>query len=214
MLASLSVLPPRPIGEFLVSCFFNHAQANYCYVDRDWLRGKLDLVYDNQASLSRRDVGVVCMVLSLLAIGTQYAYLEKLADGTQDLSGDLESGGGLNTSSEDSLGIMFYQQASRLLPDVITLSSVECVQACLLLGIYTLPIDASGLSYLYLGLAIKLAILNGMHRKYSGTDLDAAACEARNRVWWTVYTIEKYVCARCVLCRMARTVMLTVVADE
>lgn len=130
------------------------------------------------------------MVFGLLAVGTQYAYLETLADGTNGLAGSQETAPG--SFSEDAVGILFYQQASRLLSDVITVSSLECVQACLLMGIYTLPIDASGLSYIYLSLALKLAIQNGMHRKYSGADLDAATCETRNRVWWTIYTIEKY----------------------
>ncbi|KAK2608861.1 hypothetical protein QQS21_002574 [Conoideocrella luteorostrata] len=189
-LSSLSRLPPRSIAEFLINCFFTHAEANYCFVERRWLNNKLDLVYDRPSSVTRRNVGVVCTIFGLLAIGTQYAYLETLAHGTAGRFGndrDPMSG----TFSEDAIGVVFYQQASQLLSDVITVSSLECVQACLLMGIYTLPIDASGLSYVYLNLALKLAIQNGMHRNYSGSGLDAATCETKNRVWWTIYTIEK-----------------------
>lgn len=189
-LSSLSRLPPRSIAEFLINCFYTHAEANYCFVERNWLKTKLDLVYDSPSALTRRDVGIVCLIFGLLAIGTQYAYLEVLADGTNGFLGSQEIAPG--SFSEDAVGILFYQQASRLLSDVITVSSLECVQACLLMGIYTLPIDASGLAYIYLSLALKLAIQNGMHRKYSGADLDATTCETRNRIWWTIYTIEKY----------------------
>ncbi|QUC22815.1 uncharacterized protein UV8b_07056 [Ustilaginoidea virens] len=94
---------------------------------------------------------------------------------------------------EDGVGVLFQRQASRLLPDVVTISSLECVQACLLMGVYTLPIGASGLSYIYLNFALKLAIQNGMHRRCPGTGLDASACETRNRVWWSLYTIERRV---------------------
>jgi hypothetical protein len=130
-------------------------------------------------------VGVICIVFSVLAIGTQFAYLESIGDGSRQAEPLADK------FSEDSVGMVFYQQACRLLPDVITISSLESVQACLLLGMYTLPVDASGLSYIYLNLAIKLAIQNGMHRKYTGEGLEAHIRETRNRVWWTAYTIEK-----------------------
>lgn len=167
--------------------FFKHAQTNYFFVEQNWLKAKLDLAYESPASFSLRDVGVVCIIFAILAIGTQFAYLESLVDGAENPTDK-----GPDAFTEDSVGIIFYRQACRLLPDVITASSLESVQACLLLGIYTLPVDASGLSYIYLNLALKLAIQNGMHRKYPVENRDAHIVETRNRVWWSVYTIEKY----------------------
>lgn len=131
------------------------------------------------------------MLFIILAIGTQYAYLDSQHDRSGSLSDPHDPSTRPNPFSEDSVGIMFYQQACRLVPDVITIASLESVQACLLIGLYTLPLDASGLSYIYLNLAVKLAIQNGMHRKYTGENLDPVARETRNRVWWTAYTIEK-----------------------
>ncbi|OHW91428.1 fungal specific transcription factor domain-containing protein [Colletotrichum incanum] len=185
--ASLSSLPPRYVADFLVRAFFNHAETSYFYVERHWLNDKLDLVYENSASLTRRDVGTVCMILIIFAIGTQYAYL----DSRDERGGPPNAAADSSPFSEDTIGIMFYQQACRLVPDVITISSLESVQACLLIGLYTLPLDASGLSYVYLNLAVKLAIQNGMHRKYPGDAIDPVIRETRNRVWWTAYTTEK-----------------------
>ncbi|KAK1983005.1 fungal-specific transcription factor domain-containing protein [Colletotrichum cereale] len=185
--ASLSSLPPRYVADFLVHAFFNHAETSYFYVERRWLNEKLDLVYENSASLTRRDVGTVCMILIIFAIGTQYAYLDSRSERGGPPGAAVDS----SPFSEDTIGIMFYQQACRLVPDVITISSLESVQACLLIGLYTLPLDASGLSYVYLNLAVKLAIQNGMHRKYPGDAIDPVIRETRNRVWWTAYTTEK-----------------------
>lgn len=126
----------------------------------------------------------------VLAIGTQYAYLDSDAWKGGD---DSSSTSAANNFSEDNVGIMLYQQACRLLPDVITIASSESVQACLLIGLYTLPLDPSGLSWVYLNLAMKLAIQNGMHRRYPGQASDPAMIETRNRVWWTLHMIEKYV---------------------
>lgn len=149
-------------------------------------------MYDNPSSLTRRDVGAVCVIFSVLAIGTQYVYLESYAEQGNDIvESSVQDPVAPGPFSEDSIGVMFYRQACQLLPDVITVSSLESVQACLLLGIYTLPLDASGLSYVYLNLAVKLGIQNGMHRKYPGEGLDPSVRETRNRVWWTAYTIER-----------------------
>ena len=186
---SLSSLPPKFVARFLFHLFFKHAEANYWYVEKEWLTDRVDAVYENAGLLSRRDVGAVCVIFMVLAIGTQYAYLESDAErlGGPCAHDPVAAG----PFSEDTVGFTFYQQACRLLPDVITISSLESVQACLLIGIYTLPIDPSGLSYIYLNLAVKLAIQNGMHRKYPGQGLDVCIRETRNRVWWTAYTIER-----------------------
>ncbi|KAH8169239.1 fungal specific transcription factor domain-containing protein [Sarocladium implicatum] len=183
---SLSLLPPRFVADFLVHAFFAHAETNYFYLDKAWLMSKLDVAYTDANSLTRRDVGTVCIIFIILAIGIQYAYLDSPSKG---VPGQDPARG----YSEDAISISFYQQACRLIPDVITVSSLESVQACLLIGIFALPLDASGLAYTYLNLGVKLAIQNGMHRRFPGEGLDPIIRETRNRVWWSVYTTEKRV---------------------
>ena len=77
------------------------------------------------------------------------------------------------------------------MPNVISLASIESVQAFLLLGVYTLLIDAAGLSITYLGIDVKMTIQNGIQRAY-GEGMDARTIELRNWIWWTTYTLEKY----------------------
>jgi hypothetical protein len=181
--ASLKILPPRYVADFLVQAFFKHAEANNFYVERSWLADKLNSAYERATVLTRRDVGTVCIIFMVLAIGTQYAYLDSLPENSDQVA--------TGPFSEDRLGLLFYQQACKLVPDVITVSSMECVQACLLIGIYTMPLDAAGLSYVYLNLAVNLAVQNGMHRRYPDDGLDPAIQEMRSRVWWTAYTMAR-----------------------
>ena len=89
------------------------------------------------------------------------------------------------------IGVRFYQMACKLIPDIITIASLESVQACLLLAHYTLPLDTPGLAYTYLGLTLKMAIQNGMHRKYVGSEFNAHTIEVRNRLWWTAYSLDR-----------------------
>lgn len=187
--ASVTCLPPRFVADFLVQMFFKYAQTNNFYVEEDWLKDKLNLCYINPASLSCNDAGAVCSILMVLAIGTQFAHMESATpvNRVSSSSTDTDDHG----FSEDEVGLTFYQFASKLLPDIIASASIRSVQACLLIGTYLLPLDTSGLCYTYFGLALKMAIQNGMHRKYSGSGLPPHMIELRNRVFWTAYTIEK-----------------------
>lgn len=180
----LQSLPPRPIVDFLVHVFFAHATSDYYFVERRWLEMKVDLIYQSASTLSTKDAGAIAIALTVFAVGCQYAHLESLKESssTQETS----------DKWEPELGNVFYSQAVRLLPELIHLGSLESVQACSLLALYSLPIDASGLGYIYISLAIKLGIQNGIHRKPPGTSFRAKTIEIRNRTWWTAYCIERY----------------------
>ncbi|OQD61841.1 hypothetical protein PENPOL_c015G08210 [Penicillium polonicum] len=189
--SSITCLPPRYVADFLVQIFFKYAQTNNFYIEEDWLIEKLGVCYTDPESLSFDDAGAVCCILMVLAVGTQFAHMESPTPVNCLPSGSTENQD--HHFSEDEVGLTFYQFASRLLPDIIATASVRSVQACLLIGTYLLPLDTSGLCYTYFGLALKLAIQNGMHRTYHGEGLSPRMIEVRNRVFWTAFTIEKRV---------------------
>lgn len=178
-----SNLPPLQIAQFLVHIFLKHAMSNYYYFDSQWLSEKLSLTYGQSQELASKDAGVLAIILGVLAVGTQYAHL----DSPRGASGKISS----QRHSDDELGAAFYQQAVRMLPEVIHLGSVESVQGCLLFGLYALPIDASGIGYIYLNLAIKFAMQNGMHRRAPEHIFSREILDRRNKLWWTVYCLEK-----------------------
>ncbi|GMF74478.1 unnamed protein product [Aspergillus oryzae] len=121
-----------------------------------WFFENLNVLYSDPGSFGRKGAAVISILLTVFAVGTQYAYLDSPSHNTTS-DGDF---------SEDDIGATFYQNAVRLLPEIIESSCLESVQACLLFGFYSLPIDASGLGYIYINLAVRLAMQNGMHRKY------------------------------------------------
>ncbi|RDW63552.1 hypothetical protein BP6252_11097 [Coleophoma cylindrospora] len=182
--------PPQPVAEFLISIFFKYGQTNYFYVEEKWATAQLQRIYKEKSSGSSDDSPVWCIILMLLAIGTQFVDLDSVEHSEQSVDSPSHD----DSAAEDDVGVTLYKQAVKLIPDVLTIASMESVQAFLLLGVYTLPLDTSGLSYTYLGMAIKMAIQNGMHRRYSGISLDEHALEVRKRLWWTVYTLEKRIC--------------------
>ncbi|KAL4875737.1 fungal-specific transcription factor domain-containing protein [Aspergillus karnatakaensis] len=179
---AMNHLPPRQITEFLVSMFFKYAEGNMFYMEESWIREKVERCYDPATEYSLSDIPWVCSVFAVLAIGTQVAHMEdSQSAATEDL----------NVCSEDSVGLSLYHIACRLVPDVILVASHESVQAFLLLALYALPVSTGGLAYSYLGIAVKMAIQNGMHRKYNGGGCDAKVIETRNRIFWSAYTLDK-----------------------
>ncbi|KAH7411411.1 c6 zinc finger domain-containing protein [Cadophora sp. MPI-SDFR-AT-0126] len=186
--ALLQSLPPPHVVDFLVVIYFQYAQTNTSFIDQKFLREKLAVLLDTPSIVAESDAGWVCSVLMVLAIGAQFAHM---ASGPLTQVNENETA---EQPPEDDVGVELYRLACKLIPDVIAIASFESVQACLLLAHYALPIDTQGIAYTYLGLAIKIAIQNGMHRKYLGKDFDAHTVETRNRLWWTAYTLEKRIC--------------------
>ncbi|CAI7662725.1 unnamed protein product [Penicillium palitans] len=181
-------LPPRPIADFLINMFFKYAEINSFYMERKWIEEKVALCYISTTTYTAIDFPWVCSVFVVLAIGTQVAHMED-----EKPKPDSEITKELNLCSEDTVGLVFYHAACKLIPDVLLVASHESVQVFLLLATYSLPVSTGGLAYTYYGLAMKMAIQNGMHRQYQGDNCDSRTIELRNRLFWTTYTVEKYV---------------------
>jgi hypothetical protein len=177
-------LPPKEVAVFLVDVYFRYAQTNTFFVEEKWTRERVEALYSPHLMLTADDACWLCTMLMVLAIGTQFAHMAQVPshpgeDGIESVA--------------DAVGTSFYQMAGELIPDIIAIASVDSVQAFLLIAHYTLPLDAHGVAYTYLGLALRMAIQNGMHRKSHGNDLDPSMHEMRNRLWWSTYRLEKRV---------------------
>lgn len=192
VIKALNCLPPRKVADFLVQMYFQFAQVNCFIVGEAWLREKLAVLYEESGRLTIEDAPWICAVIMVLAIGTQFAHMA-VGGAPQGGLASLENKNEDESPLEPDVSLTFYQLAARLIPDIMAIASLESVQACLLLASYSLPIDSHGLGYTYAGLAVKMAIQNGMHRRYTGSDLDVRTVEMRNRLWWSAYTMEKRV---------------------
>ncbi|CZT19124.1 uncharacterized protein RCC_04970 [Ramularia collo-cygni] len=179
-------LPPKPVALYLVKVYFQHAQINTFFVEEAWVLAKLDVMYGSGEALCGDDAAWLCTILGVLAVGTEFVHMEGNSEQT------IAMGDSNGSSAAVAAGVSLYKSAAELVPDVITIASVESVQAFLSLAHYALPLDAHGLAYTYLGLALKMAVQNGMHRKYIG-NLGPEMVDLRNRLWWTAYRLEKRV---------------------
>lgn len=68
--------------------------------------------------------------------------------------------------------------------------SITAIQTCILLGSHHVYHGQPNLSFSLLGATIKMAQALGLHRHSSRGD--AHIMEERKRVWWTIYTWDRY----------------------
>ena len=180
-------LPPNDVADFLIDAFFDFAQTNSFFAEREWVLVQKDHLYIG--NLVPEDAPWICSVLSIMAIGTQFAYL---ANNLQD-GGHVVLGSDADTSTEVTVGTTLYQMATKLIPDVLAVGSVQSMQAFLLLARFSLSIDPRGLANSYIGVALRIATQNGMHRKCQGdnSSLSTSSMDSKSRLWWTAFALDR-----------------------
>ncbi|VUC35641.1 unnamed protein product [Clonostachys rosea] len=183
-----SLFPPAEVATILLDIFFNISQTNYFYVD-ERIQHRISDFYTQMTPLTIADAPWVCTALMVFCVSTQFAHL------AQRNKGRYANSEGVNVPSaiDDAFALSFYRKATSMIPDLLTIGCPQSVQAFILMGVYSLPLDPSGLASRYYAIAIKIAIHNNMHLKVPGT-AKTYDQEVRNRIWWTVYTLDRRVC--------------------
>ncbi|KAJ3528390.1 hypothetical protein NM208_g10220 [Fusarium decemcellulare] len=155
----------------------------------------LILIIGNTSTLNT--IEFICILFMILAIGSQYADLEQDAPRdidypmllAQSASSDLST---ISTPKPTpNPGWRFYRISRRLLSDVVSTCSMTSIQACVLQGTFLVSTSAHDTAYNVLGLGMRMAVNMGMHRAVGADDLHPQVRELRNRLWWTLYTLER-----------------------
>ncbi|KAK9860309.1 hypothetical protein MYU51_010791 [Penicillium brevicompactum] len=178
--AAIVAFPPRQIADFLVSVFVKHATDLFFYLDQDQMLTELDQFYRDQTCPLRSDLSFVCLALATFALGSQWTTLERPEESVVNLNRD-----------DDDLGRVFYTHAKTLIPDIIDRSCLRSIQAPFLLGVYLMPANAIGSSYVYMGLALRKAIAFDLHLENVDESINATEVEIRRRLWWSIYSLER-----------------------
>ncbi|KAH6962385.1 fungal-specific transcription factor domain-containing protein [Ilyonectria sp. MPI-CAGE-AT-0026] len=171
--------PPRHVADFLVSVCIRHGVDTFFYFDQAEIIDEIGQFYTNSSSSLRADPSFICLVLGLFALGSSWTPLDRPIDSP------------LPYSDNGDLGRVFFRQAKLLIPDVVEKSDLKAIQACFLLGIYLMPLNAAGSSYVYMGMALRKALAFDLHRTPDDEMADAREREIRCRLWWSIYSLER-----------------------
>ncbi|KAK7214260.1 hypothetical protein V2G26_021438 [Clonostachys chloroleuca] len=183
-----SLFPPAEVATILLDIFFNISQTNYFYVD-ERIQHRMSEFYTQMTPLTIADAPWVCTALMVFCVSTQFAHLAQKNKGRYENSEEVN----VPSAIDDAFALSFYRKATSMIPDLLAIGCPQSVQAFILMGVYSLPLDPSGLASRYYAIAIKIAIHNNMHLKAPGGPKTYDQ-EVRNRIWWTVYTLDRRVC--------------------
>lgn len=175
--------PPKSIADFLLSVCIYHGTDSLHYFDQTRFVSELDRFYADPESPLRRDPGFVCLALATFALGSQWTTLAKPQDVDEAAC----------PSEGSDPGRMFYQLARVLMGDIVDRACIRSVQAVFVLGVYLMPASAIGASYVYMGLALRKALALGLHQETDDSALADEEREARRRLFWSVWCVERFV---------------------
>lgn len=88
-------------------------------------------------------------------------------------------------------GFEYLIHALELLPDLHEVGSILFVETLALVGYFMQNLNRRDAAFLYVGMALRMAITLGLHQESSNADLDDAAQERRRRVWWSIYSLDR-----------------------
>ncbi|KAE8155257.1 fungal-specific transcription factor domain-containing protein [Aspergillus avenaceus] len=90
-------------------------------------------------------------------------------------------------------GVEYFVQAMKCMPDLIFLDAdpIEQTQVLCCAALYLQCLHHRTAAYRMIGLALRRALEHGMYTEMRSTYLDEAYVRRCNRMWWTVYVLER-----------------------
>lgn len=169
-------LPPLEVMQVLLEEYFDKVHWFSLVVYEPRFRLLFATIEDGLASTSQKSF--LLLLSTMLGMGAWY----------RSHSADRD----LNSPNEDwrSWSQNLLQGVERHLTELMDQTSIASVQVCILLGSYLVYHGKPNLSFALLGATIRTAQAIGLHRQpLRGTQ---ASIEERKRVWWTIYTWDRY----------------------
>ncbi|KAH6991372.1 fungal-specific transcription factor domain-containing protein [Ilyonectria sp. MPI-CAGE-AT-0026] len=135
-------------------------------------------IYSKPLNLSDRETCLIyCQVLLMFAYGQMYSINQW-------------------TGHDGPPGFSYFMQALKFLPDIHEEGSMLLVEVLSLVGYFMQNLNRRDAAFLYIGLALRMAISLGLHQEVSDPTLDEMEREQRRRLWWSVYSMDRILCAK------------------
>ncbi|PGH05060.1 hypothetical protein GX51_03158 [Blastomyces parvus] len=170
-------IPPFPVAKMLYSAQYAYIGTIFSFTSPETFEENIREMYDREPDFADiTDCLRYCQIFIILAFGQMYSVNQW-------------------TSYDGPPGFEYFQQAMNLLPGIHEKPSVIFVEVLSLVGYYFQNLNRRDAAYLYVGLAVGMAISLGLHQEVSD-DLDDLAREHRRRLWWSVYSLDRILCVK------------------
>ncbi|KAI1453549.1 fungal-specific transcription factor domain-containing protein [Annulohypoxylon moriforme] len=96
--------------------------------------------------------------------------------------------------TQEPPGAKFFARAMSLLPDPTSLwkDSLLAIEVLALVGLYLFSIDERESGHIYLGHAIRIALLEGLHTQLPEHELGVETIQSCRDLWWTLYLMDRH----------------------
>ncbi|KAK3311792.1 fungal-specific transcription factor [Apodospora peruviana] len=171
-------LPPIDIARRLFAAQYTYIGTIFAFTDPGAFDQELIAAYRGQPDLSDKEACLAyAKVLLTLAFGQLYSVNQWI-----DFKGPP--------------GFEYFTHALQLLPDAHEEGSILCVETLALVGYFMQNMNRRDAAFLYIGMALRMAISLGLHQEVKSTDtlspeIDDAVREHRRRVWWSIYSLDR-----------------------
>ncbi|KAH8689332.1 fungal-specific transcription factor domain-containing protein [Talaromyces proteolyticus] len=176
VLPEMPQLPPFDFAKRLYSVHHAYIGTIFSFiVDREFYE-RLKRVYSSPPNLHDRDDCLIfCQILLVFAFGQMYSVNQW-------------------TGNNGPPGFQYFKHALQFLPQAVEDGSILFVEVLSYVAYYLQTINRRDSAYLYIGLALRMAISLGLHQETLDTDINGYERERRRRVWWSTYSLERLLC--------------------
>ncbi|KAL2847755.1 fungal-specific transcription factor domain-containing protein [Aspergillus pseudoustus] len=174
--AEIPLLPPLEVAKRLYCAQHAYIGTIFAFLsDRAFYR-RLELVYARNPDRNNRDECLIyCQVLLVFAFGQMYSINQWV-------------------SHEGPPGFEYFKHALTFLPNMFEDGSILFVEVLGYVAYFMQTINRRDTAYVYIGIALRMAISLGLHQEVSDPEMDNEAREHRRRVWWSTYSMERLLC--------------------
>lgn len=166
-------LPPFEFAKRLYSAQRAYIGTIFSFLDDDEFYPRLERVYSRVPDPTDQEACLICcQVLLVLALGQMYSVNQW-------------------TGNDGPPGFSYFKSALKFLPDSHEDGSILFVEVLSYVGYYMQTLNRRDAAYLYLGLAMRMAISLGLHQEVTDQELDPHERERRRRVWWSTYSLDR-----------------------
>ncbi|RMJ13420.1 hypothetical protein CDV36_006926 [Fusarium kuroshium] len=165
--------PPASRARFLLKVALNTVCRRYYLVRRSATQRLLEQAIHNPDMC---DLVSECKLFVLFALGEVYSTRTSPTKDKNQLP-----------------GISYYVRASRLLRVLTEQPRIDCVEVILMLSLYSLAMNRRYNAYCMIGSAVKFSTMIGLHQNVPLSLMpDREKQEHRKRIWWSVYTLDRF----------------------
>ena len=170
---ALPQMPPFDFAKRLFWVQYTYIGTIFSLIHPDDFERRLAIVYNRPPDVSNRESCLVyCQVLLVIAFGLMYS--------VNQWSGD-----------DGPPGFRYFKHALRFLPDIHEDGSIFFVEVLCYVAYYMQNLNRRDAAFLYIGLALRMAISLGLHQEVSDPAIGEEDRNRRRRAWWSVYSLDR-----------------------